>query len=255
MTSFIEAIAAFLAADQNSSMRCYRLLSWWDMERFSAATFQQIVTGLVAMRANIEEGLPPETDASGLAAKYIPTVELVRAECEKIGLKTSVICADEFIALASGMTVGDLVGSLKEIENTIRREMQGCLFLHMPFKGVAYYDQPQAFGARVAVRLPSLEYDIREAGNCYATGRSTACVFHLMRIMEVGVQRLGEMLGVALVEEKNWQVILDQVNKAVKSLPAKEPRTVALSQVSAHLYNVKKEASLHFPANRVLYLF
>jgi hypothetical protein len=78
-----------------------------------------------------------------------------------------------------------------------------------------------------------------EAGNCYATGRGTACVFHLMRIMEVGVQELGKSLGVATVNQKVWQNILDEVNKAIKGLDPKNPKTIELCQASANLYSVK----------------
>ncbi|WP_263353553.1 hypothetical protein [Acidicapsa acidisoli] len=108
----------------------------------------------------------------------------------------------------------------------------------MPSKQIDFYDQPELFGKGVVARFPMIQYDMVEAGNCYAMGRSTACVFHLMRIMEVGVQVFGTKLGVALVNEKYWHNILEEVNKAIKDLPAKSDR-VAMSQASANLYAVK----------------
>jgi biotin carboxylase len=57
--------------------------------------------------------------------------------------------------------------------------------------------------------------------------------------MEVGVQEFGKKLGVPLVNEKNWQNILDPLNKAIKSLPHKGPGTVEMSEASANLYAVK----------------
>ena len=42
-----------------------------------------------------------------------------------------------------------------------------------------------------------------------------------------------------LATEKNWQNILDEVNKAIKGLDPKSEETKALASVSAHLYNVK----------------
>lgn len=216
----------------------YSLISWWAMERFSAAAFQQIVSGLTFILGKIDE-LPPDFAAGDLAVKYIPIVTEIRKNCEKIDLRVSIACATDFIGLADGMNVGELTRSLRELDNTIRREMQGCMFFHMPPDRVKFYKQNMLFGARVDVRIPSTQFDITEAGNCYAMGRGTACVFHLMRVMEVGVQKLGDLLGVPLAQEKNWQVILDSVNKAVKSLSANAPRTVVLGQVAAHLYNVK----------------
>jgi hypothetical protein len=60
-----------------------------------------------------------------------------------------------------------------------------------------------------------------------------------MRIMEVGVQEFRTKLGVTFSDEKNWQNILDESNKAIKALPPKDPTTVEMSQVSANLYAVK----------------
>ncbi len=60
-----------------------------------------------------------------------------------------------------------------------------------------------------------------------------------MRVMEVGVQRFGTRLGVPLANELNWQTILDLVNSEIKARKAKDQETIAISQVAAHLFNVK----------------
>lgn len=95
------------------------------------------------------------------------------------------------------------------------------------------------FGVEVESKAPQMSEDIAEAGKCVAFGRYTASVFHLMRVMEIGLQRLGELLGVQLVTEKNWQNILDEVTKAVKALNQKEARTKTLAEAASHLYAVK----------------
>jgi hypothetical protein len=216
----------------------YSLHSWWDMERFSAATFMQLVNGLSYLADKIEN-LPPEMDASELAVKYIPIVQSVCEGCAKIGLTTSQAAGGYFVSLADTMSAGELSRSLKELENTIRFEMQGCHFFHMDGKLVPFYNQNSLFGMRVTVRFPEMQYDITEAGNCYAMGRSTACVFHLMRIMEIGVQKFGDRLGIQFTNSKDWHNIVEEINKAIKPLPQKKAETVALSQAAAHLYNVK----------------
>lgn len=57
--------------------------------------------------------------------------------------------------------------------------------------------------------------------------------------MEVGVQKFGTKLGVTLVAEKNWQNILDEINKAIKNMDQKAPETKELAATSANLYSVK----------------
>jgi hypothetical protein len=129
--------------------------------------------------------------------------------------------------------------AVTQLSNAIHWEMDSCLFFHVPSKQAEYYNQRELFGPDVNAKFPSIEFDTVEAGNCCAFGRGTACVFHLMRIMEVGVQQFGNRLGVKFADEKNWQNILDEVNKAIKFLPPKDPITAEMSQASANLYAVK----------------
>jgi hypothetical protein len=124
------------------------------------------------------------------------------------------------------------------LDKVIRWEMGDHLFFYLPPERVEYYEKSDLLGADVFAKFPALKADIVEAGNCYATGRSTAVVFHLMRIMEVGVQEFGKKLGVALTQDKNWQNILDEVTKAVRALP-KGAATIEMAGAAANLYAVK----------------
>lgn len=95
------------------------------------------------------------------------------------------------------------------------------------------------FGHDVKSTFPQMSEDISEAGKCLALNRPTSTVFHLMRVMELGVQKFGEKIGVNFVSEKNWQNILDESNKAIKAMDQKSSQTKALAAASANLYNVK----------------
>jgi hypothetical protein len=125
------------------------------------------------------------------------------------------------------------------LDKIITLELRESLFMSVPADRAAFYAQPQLFGEAVNRRFPGCQYDIEESGKCYAAGRGTACAFHLMRVMEQAVQEFGVALGIAFTTEKNWQNILDEINKSIKFLPAKDSRTIALSQEAGHLYNVK----------------
>jgi hypothetical protein len=60
-----------------------------------------------------------------------------------------------------------------------------------------------------------------------------------MRIMEAALQKFGDKLGVTLSTEKNWQNILDEVNKAIKAMDHRASPTKAYAGATAHLWNVK----------------
>lgn len=74
------------------------------------------------------------------------------------------------------------------------------------------------FGEIVAKEFPSVSYDITEAGKCYAMGRNTASVFHLMRVIEGGIHRLAQHLGVTL-GHSGWNGHLDKLKRSLDTLP------------------------------------
>lgn len=125
------------------------------------------------------------------------------------------------------------------ITSVIHSELEQRIFLTLDAKAAEFYDQKELFGKEVIGKFPTIQFDMTEAGNCLATGRGTACVFHLMRIMEVGVQQFGSKVGVPLAAEKNWQNILDEINKAIRTLPPKDAGTIAMCHAAANLYSVK----------------
>jgi hypothetical protein len=76
------------------------------------------------------------------------------------------------------------------------------------------------FGEAVYASFPSCYYDVEEAGRCLALDRSTACVTHLMRVLEIGLGVLASSLAVQFAHS-NWGTIIDQIEKAIKEVSKK----------------------------------
>lgn len=99
------------------------------------------------------------------------------------------------------------------------------------------------------LRQPVREHALA-AVDCYALDHSTACVFHLMMAMEIGVRTFGTKLGVDLavvqpgrkVHELTWNQILDALNPKFKALPqgtvAEKRKYEKYSAVQTYLYRV-----------------
>jgi hypothetical protein len=223
----------------------YRLISWWDMEKFSAARFYRIGTALQMLKEYADDDRKSDVaDIDEVAKKAMGEyLRRVSRDCSDTGLVISVKAADKVIALLDGeigVTFHDqFFTALSHLEQTIEWEMQGVQFFRMPPDQAKFYDQLQLFSSVVSAKFPNIQTDMVEAGNCYAMGRSTACVFHLMRIMELGVREFGKKLGVTLTQDKNWQPILNEVDKTIKALAPNHPDRVAMSEIAANLYSVK----------------
>jgi hypothetical protein len=218
------------------------LITWWDMEKFAAEEFCRICSNLSGMSEFYlsNEVKPLEMDVRVAVASRLSTAVQT---CRQIGLEVTArqieANVDVLLSHAGFVTGIQLSQILACLGQALVSEMSIHLFMRIVPKQAAYYSQPELFGKDVNAKFPSIQFDLVEAGNCYATGRSTATVFHLMRIMEIGVQQFGAKLGVPLVNEKVWQVILDGINKAIKTLPAKDPNTIQMLQAANNLYAVK----------------
>jgi hypothetical protein len=139
------------------------------------------------------------------------------------------------------MTLEECYKALEEVIVRLWDELEGGgHFYYIPIKQAALFERSEPFGAEVLQKFPKLTEDIQEAHRCYACGLYTACVFHLMRVMEHGVQRLGKRLHVPInVKTETWNAIANQINAKVRTLSPKSPKTKIYAEIASHLYNVR----------------
>jgi hypothetical protein len=134
----------------------------------------------------------------------------------------------------------EIRADIEDLRRRLLDQMDSVFSLALTAQDRQFYEpQSPLFGATVEAKFSNMSEDIAEAGKCLGLNRATAAVFHLMRVMEIGVRRFGDVLGVTLADDKNWQNILDEINKAIRALDQKLPLTKKYAAASAHLYNVK----------------
>jgi hypothetical protein len=82
---------------------------------------------------------------------------------------------------------------------------------------------------------------VSEAGKCHALHRSTACVFHLMRVLEIGLSVFAALFGVS-ASHTNWHNIIEGIEKAVRNMPS-DPNKSANWKEEQEFYS---QAAGHF---------
>jgi hypothetical protein len=101
---------------------------------------------------------------------------------------------------------------------TIENELSLRSFLAVsPDKAKFYEANFEPFGKAVTISFPSTSFDAGEANRCFALNRSTACVFHLMRVLEIGLRVFADRFGVPS-DHTNWHNIIEGVEKAVRNM-------------------------------------
>jgi hypothetical protein len=134
---------------------------------------------------------------------------------------------------------------VRELKDRLDIELKTRFFLViMPGGREKYYNPDESiFGKNVAIKFPELVEDISEAGNCFALDRFTACVFHLMRVMEKGVQKFADKMGISpsVTYYDEWQTILNAIRGQVNSLYPKHnnPDRIKYESIIAHFETIK----------------
>ena len=104
---------------------------------------------------------------------------------------------------------------INEVIQTIEDDLQIKTIYVVPYSKADFLNHcAKMFTDTVREYFSSIELDIKEACLCFALNRHTASVFHLMRILEVGLYAMGESLGLAV--HTNWHNALDQIEKEIK---------------------------------------
>jgi hypothetical protein len=183
--------------------------------------------------------------------KALKGLRHVEAEFRKVGLGITADMAKDVVD--SLETPGPrpqnyqwLVDQVTTIEKVADKELNGKFFLYIPAERAKFWptmDRQNIFGDEVASKFPSASFDIGNSGVCLATMTATAAVFHLMRVLEVGLASLGKVFGVSL-QHTNWAPAIDQIESKIRDMH-KDPVWKALPgyKEQQHFY---AQAASHF---------
>ncbi|MFH1652347.1 MAG: hypothetical protein ABID87_09660 [Chloroflexota bacterium] len=126
-----------------------------------------------------------------------------------------------------------LITVLGELHSNIIHEYTSPYFIQINVERRELYEQrAPLFGSDVANTFPSASADIAGAGRCLALDEWTACVFHLMRVLEIGLRDLTSRIGLEkrAIELENWKTIIDQIEKKIRQLE-QAPRSDEKSEI------------------------
>src|SRR5271157_5114151 len=132
----------------------YALISWWDMEQFSAEAFYTI--GIVMEQTRELARLPSldEEDRIQRLQNRDVTLESIASMVQRIGLRQS---EKQVRRIQKTLQTGDIGSAefaqrLTELDNRICDEMEDHLFMHIPPSRAERYEVEDGFGATVSLK-------------------------------------------------------------------------------------------------------
>ena len=215
--------------------RSLELVSWFEMLSFSADAFYGFGRALRDIRTDCYIGSAACLESEPVFAmirpldqkardKAISSFEYVAKHSRHLGMKITAETAEEVIELLkhdSPRNFQWLIDQTSGIEGLARKELRHKAFFYIPEERMRFWPkekEPFAFGRAVADKFPSTTFDANNAAWAIATTLSTAAVFHLMRIMEIGLSVVGTKFGVSL-DHTNWHPAIEQIEKKIRDIP------------------------------------
>lgn len=184
-----------------------------------ARTLSQLESALAVFPA----AKPSASDELSSDARTVQTKRFksYRRVLKRCGLDFAVKSTDRTLSglKKTGFDSGDLRRALRELHIHIKDELE-----EVSLWRVEYPDFLAKDGLGLKDKFKEAHRDAEEAGKCLAFGRNTAGVFHLMRVMEVGLRELGGSLNDASLDPKTnptWEKILGRCDKELAK-PYKE---------------------------------
>lgn len=236
----------FLPWEREGNPISRRLVSLMDVLRFCADTFV-IVLGTLQTVEDIlyykvsscqREAVRSYSDnVANDGFAYKPSLEILNDECQKLELYASHKLIKHIISELNIVTYGGLKEQLKTLRAIIEDELGDRLFVFIAKDKSLYIDKQELFGQEVSSSFPSAQEDIKEAGNCYAIGLHTACVFHLMRVLEHGLRALAKDVN-RIFDKQQWHNIINEIESEIdkirkgKNFDGKKERLQFLSEAA-----------------------
>jgi hypothetical protein len=179
-----------------------------------------------------EDNEPPEMLTPEHKAELAGSLKKIHREAKFLGLNTS----EKLIASA----LHDVPATSREYRLLVRAveaELEGKTFVFIPEHAAKYFEFDDILSADAKEAFSNSYAEIRAAGNCFAAGLHTACVFHAMRASEIGLRAMAVSLEVSFpdkpIELAEWQNLLDQIDSKIVE-KKKLPRSI------------EKDEELHF---------
>ncbi len=215
-----------------------RLWSLWDMIKFDAGRFHQLLKwlsnleGVLGYIRGQQHGVPVRITMPGWNFnEKSPNDDLDQyiRELNELGLTSSRVALERVKdCLTSFGKPGWKQDRLEELAKDFLGRLYDDLaeprFLAIEAGKRALYEQPEPiFGQVVFEKFPPAREDIEEAGKCVALNRNTAAVFHLMRALECAVQIVADKIGATIKDQHGrglgWGVIAENMKPLIDAMP------------------------------------
>lgn len=196
------------------------------MRRFRAPSFAAAMSELARLQVGLDLGESLLIDTGDLASALDDVERALEGELVSRAVAIQIERCRRSIQENTGSR--ELAVMLRELHNNVLSDLTAHWYLVIPDYQRGLYEQVNPpFGTAVAGKFSEASRDIASAARCLAMDEWTACVFHSMRVIELGLRRVAIELDVstaASADYESWGTLIDQIERAIKDI-GQEPRS------------------------------
>lgn len=153
---------------------------------------------------------------------YVPGLKYVQAQCEYLELRSALARMPHFNReIRQGITWSELRNQAQVLHEAIHAELCYRRFAFVTTEKSLLHDKFASHWDGIWKKFPEAKEDSQRAIDCYALEQNTACVFHLMRVAELGLREIARKVGVKLTDKGKQMAVefatWDKVINAIKS--------------------------------------
>lgn len=218
------------------------LLSWWTMLKRYALDFYMLGQYLARLRKLAEQTQPEnEAEVRSLITDIVP---MAKESMAALDLEFSNAEVDRWSEKFLKETpIKELAAAINVLNHRIEDEAQRRHLLYVSPAKAKHYDAFDKGWEEAIAKFNQISTDVEEAEKSFALGRFSGCVFHLMRVAEIGVQELGRKMKLPTWKiQEPWGAILkavqDEVHKMKRTTRAQKKKQHAWSELADALFQV-----------------
>jgi hypothetical protein len=214
-----------------------RLWSLWDMLKINARGFYRTLLNVHAAQLLVEER-KKDTDAylapiadQKLLDDLLRRAKLFQGHALNLGAPVTASLAEHHIWTIGSNTKPsqkELVEAYNNLIITLEHELSTIFLFAIEAEKKRYFEPKEPlFGPPFAAKFQTMGmFELDEAAKCLALGRPTAAVFHLMRLMEIGIRSVSRCLRIPdplKPADRNWGNILREIKADIDAHSGNKP--------------------------------
>ena len=105
---------------------------------------------------------------------------------------------------------------IETLYRTLRAELASNLLRAIPKEKASFLDPKWLTDTILFQKFPDTVDEFQRAGRCFAYGENTACIFHLMRIIDFCLKKVADSLPGVSYDARSWKGIGDNIKRKME---------------------------------------